>query len=61
MMKSPSGTVKAAKETAAEKGKGKDEGKVSNSKNVTSTQTVKNNPAADGSSKRAPGGKTKGL
>lgn len=61
MSKPPTGTVKSAKETADEKGKGKDTGLVSSSKNVTSTETVKNNPAADGSSKRAPGGKTKGL
>jgi hypothetical protein len=61
MSKPPTGTVKSAKETADKKGKGKDAGKVSSSKNVTSAETVKNNPASDGSSKRAPGGKTKGL
>ena len=61
MSKHPTGTVKSAKETAENKGKGKDAGKVSSSKNVTSPETVKNNPASDGSSKRAPGGKTKGL
>ncbi len=61
MSQPPTGTVKSAKETAEKKGKEKDTGTVSNSKNVTSAETVKNNPASDGSSKRAPGGKTRGL
>lgn len=56
-----SGTVKAAKKAAAAKGKDKDYGETSRSKNVTSPDTVKNNPASSGSSKRAPGGKTKGV
>ena len=56
-----SGTVAAAKAVAAEKGKGKDDGRVSKSKNVTSTDTVKNNPASAGSAKRAPGGNTRGT
>ena len=61
MPKSPTGTVKSAKKTAHKKGKDKDIGMVSRSKRVTSVDTVKNNPAASGSSKRAPGGKTDGL
>lgn len=59
--KKTSGTVKAAKKVAAEKNKGKDDGRVSKASSVVSRDIVKKNPASSGSSKRAPGGKTKGA
>ena len=59
--KRETGTVREAKEVAREKGKTRDYGSVSRSREVTSPKTVKKNPASEPSDKRAPGGDTEGV